>query len=232
IKDPKTPKGVSKFMLSNSMTAIHDVWIENGIAYSSNWSDGIAMVDIGNGIAGGSPEKPVEIARAHVQGDGNHAAFPYKSKETGKFYVIAGDEIFPLAAMSSPDMLDIFIPDGYLHFMDMTDPKNPKEVARYQVPEAGSHNFWVDGDVLYIGYYNGGLRVVDISGDLMGDLYKQGREIAHYIPYDSEGFVPNSPFVWGAQPYKGHIFFSDFNSGLWSGKLAPVKPKDSKIETK
>ena len=232
IEDPKNPKTVSQFKLPNSGNSIHDVWIVDGIAYSSNWTDGIVMVDVGNGVAGGSPDNPVEIARAHVDGDANHAAFPYKSKDTGKFYVIAGDEIFPLAAMTSDNLQDIFIPSGYLHFMDMTDPNNPKEVARYEVPEAGSHNFWVEDDLLYIGYYNGGLRVVDISGDLMGDLYKQGREVAKFIPYDADGFIPNNPFVWGAQPHKGHIFFSDFNSGLWSAKVEPVVPEDTKVETK
>lgn len=232
ISDPKNPKGVSKFVLPDSKESIHDVWVVDGIAYSSNWSNGIAMVDVGNGIAGGTPEKPVEIARAHVQGDANHAAFPYKSKDTGKFYIIAGDEIFPLSAMTQIQSEEIFPAAGYLHFMDMTDPENPKEVARYEVPEAGSHNFWVQDDLLYIGYYNGGLRVVDISGDLMGDLYKQGREIARYLPNDSEGFIPNAPFVWGAQPHKGHIFFSDFNSGLWSAQLAPIQPEETSVETK
>ena len=232
IEDPAAPRKVGSFELSDSYKAIHDVWVVDGIAYSSNWADGIVMVDVGNGVAGGSPSKPVEIARARVEGDGNHAAFPYKSEDTGKFYVIAGDEIFPFSAMEAENLEEIFAPTGYLHFMDMTDPDNPKEVARYEVPEAGSHNFWVEGDLLYIGYYNGGLRVVDISGDLMGDLYKQGREIAHYLPYDSKGFVPNSPMVWGAQPYKGHIFFSDFNSGLWSAQITPERPENTQIQTR
>jgi hypothetical protein len=232
IENPKKPKRVGQFVLENSAKSIHDVWIVDGIAYSSNWADGVAMVDVGNGVAGGTPEKPVEIARAHIFGDANHAAFPYHSKGTGKKYIIAGDEIFPLAAMESTNFEEVFIPAGYLHFIDITDPKNPMEVARYEVPEAGSHNFWVEDDMLYIGYYNGGLRVVDISGDLMGDLYKQGREIASYKPYDPKGFVPNSPFVWGAQPHKGHIFFSDFNSGLWSVQVEPIVPEDTKIETR
>jgi hypothetical protein len=233
IEDPSNPVRVGKFELGESTNRnIHDVWIEDGIAYSSNWSDGVVMVDIGNGIAGGSPENPVEISRSKVEGSANHAAFPYKSKDTGKFYVIAGDEIFPLAAMYSSNLEEVFAPAGYLHFMDFTDPDNPVEVARYEVPEAGSHNFWVEDDLLYIGYYNGGLRVVDISGDLMGDLYKQGREVASFIPYDADGFVPNAPFVWGAQPYKGYIFFSDYNSGLWSAQLEPVRPENTKIESR
>jgi hypothetical protein len=97
--------------------------------------------------------------------------------------------------------------------------QNPKEVARYQVPNAGSHNFWVEGDTLYVAYYNAGLRVVDLSGELMGDLFHQGREIDHFIPYDPEGKIPNAPMTWGPQPHKGHIFISDWNSGIWALKL-------------
>ena len=40
-----------------------------------------------------------------------------------------------------------------------------------------------------------------------------------------EGKVPNSPFVWGAQPYKDYIFFSDMNSGLYCIQL---EDKDKK----
>jgi hypothetical protein len=29
--------------------------------------------------------------------------------------------------------------------------------------------------------------------------------------------------TWGPQPYKGNVFFSDFNSGLWSVRLLPKK---------
>ncbi len=94
-------------------------------------------------------------------------------------------------------------------------------MARYRVPEAGSHNYWVDDeeDLLYVAYYNGGLRVVDISGDLMGNLYEQGREVARFFPDDPDGKIPNAPMAWGPQPHKGHLFFSDWNSGLWVVKL-------------
>jgi len=130
--------------------------------------------------------------------------------------VIAGDEIMPGFDPDKPGETM-----GYLHFIDFTDPENPREVARYQVPEAGTHNLWVEGDRLYAAFYNGGLRVVDISGELEGDLYRQGREIARYSAYDPEGKVPNAPMTWGPQPHKGHVFFSEFNSGLWAVKLEP-----------
>ncbi len=228
IEDPKNPKIVGMFELDTPGHAIHDVWVEDGIAYSSNWSDGVRLVDVGNGIAGGSPENPVEFASYAYPSGANHAAFPFRSESANKFYVVAGDEIFPYGLnMDKPN-----IAGGFLHFIDFTDLKNPEEIARFEVPGAGSHNYWIEDDILYVAFYNGGVRMVDISGELMGDLFKQGREIGWYIPADPNGYVPNAPFTWGAQPYKGHIFMSDWNSGLWSIQLAPEKPENVSIEVK
>jgi hypothetical protein len=110
---------------------------------------------------------------------------------------------------------------GYIQVVDFTDPTQPEMVARYEVTEFGTHNIWVEDDKLFQGYYEGGLRVVDVSGELMGNLYTQGREIAAFKPFDPTGFVANSPMVWAAIPYKGRILIADTNSGLWSVKLEP-----------
>ena len=223
IEDPKNPKGVGKFELKLG-SAIHDIWIEDGIAYTSNWRDGLYIVDVGNGIAGGSPSNPVAVANYNYKTGANHAAFPFKSKSTGKFYVILGDEIFP-------EGVDFFAANettGFLHFVDFTDLKNPVEVARYELPGYGSHNFWVEDDVVYAGMYNGGLRVIDVSGDLLGDLYKQGREIAAFKTGSPNGFIPNNTMTWGSQYFKGNIFYSDFNSGIGALKLLDTKPDNSK----
>ena len=67
---------------------------------------------------------------------------------------------------------------GVFHVMDVSDINNPRKVAEYPVPEGGAHNMWVENDMMYVGYYSGGGRIVDVSGELRGDLYKQGREIA------------------------------------------------------
>jgi hypothetical protein len=63
-----------------------------------------------------------------------------------------------------------------------------------------------------------------VSGELMGNLYTQGREIAAFKPFDPQGFVANSPMVWGVIPYKGHVFIADTNSGLWSVRIRPGRP--------
>lgn len=228
IEDPKNPKAVGKFELDTPGHAIHDVWVEDGIAYSSNWDDGVYLVDVGNGIAGGSPSNPVAFASYEYPSGAHHATFPFKSKSTGKFYTILGDEIFPYGL----DMKGPNVADGFLHFVDFTDMENPEEIARFKVPGTGSHNYWVDGETLYVAVYNGGVRVVDISGELMGDLYSQGREIGWILPYDPDGYIPNAPFTWGAQLHKGHVFYSDWNSGLGSAKLEGEKPEDTQIDSK
>ena len=222
VAEPGAPFRVSQFELDTGGHSIHDVWIEDGIAYSSNWRDGVVLVDVGNGIAGGRADRPVQFASYADPQGATHAAFPFRSESTGKFYVITGDELFP-------DGMEPDAPNraaGYMHVVDFTDFENPVEVARYEVPEAGSHNLWIEDDILYAAFYNGGLRVVDLSGELMGDLYKQGREIASFQSNDAEGFVKNAAMVWGAQPHKGLIYFSDFNSGLWAVRLTDEDEED------
>ena len=41
IEDPKNPYEVGMFEIGKEGQSIHDVWIEDGIAYSSNWRDGV-----------------------------------------------------------------------------------------------------------------------------------------------------------------------------------------------
>ena len=221
-EDPTNPYRVGRFELDTPGHSIHDVWVHEGIAYSSNWSDGVVAVDVGGGGAGGAPNNPVLLGSTPYPSGWNHAAFPYRSESTGKFLMIGGDEAFPYQTMGEPSTPGRAA--GWIHIYEWEDWDEPVEVARYQVPEAGTHNLWVEDDILYIAYYNAGLRVVDISGELRGDLYRQGREIAAFLPEDPEGHIPNAPMTWGPQPYKGHIYLSDMNSGLWAVKLVEPEP--------
>ena len=218
IENPFEPFRVGRFELTNPGHSIHDVWVVNGIAYSSNWRDGVVAVDVGGGDMGGSPSNPIKMGQYAYPSGANHAAFPYRSKSTGKFYVFAGDESFPYGLHTEEGGAPTRAA-GWIHVIEWDEWDKPREVARYQVPEAGTHNLWVEDDVMYIGYYNGGLRVVDVSGELMGDLYRQGREMGRFTTEDPKGYIANAPFVWGPQPFKGNIFVSDWNSGLWALKM-------------
>ncbi|MDA0313289.1 MAG: Ig-like domain-containing protein [Gemmatimonadetes bacterium] len=231
VTDLKNPKFVSEYNHPNSR--VHDVWVHDGVAYSSEWGTGVVVVDVGNGKWGGSIENPVFVTAVPYPVGQTHAAFPYYSESADKFYLFLGDEIMgrgdqawrgtglntvPAGRDGTPVAFS-----GYVHIIDFTDPEHPLDIARYEVPEFGTHNMWVEDDVLYQAYYDGGVRMVDVSGELMGNLATQGREIAVFKPFTSDGFTPNVSMVWGAQPYKGNIFFSDLTSGLWSVKLKPTQ---------
>jgi hypothetical protein len=207
---------------------LHDVQVKDGLAYLGYWRDGLVILDVGNGIKGGSPETPKLVSQLpfnyhELYGDGwmagAHAIYRYKN------YVFVGDEVFPAEFdINSPARLAA---RGIVHIIDVSDIMKPRKIAEYNVPEGGAHNMWVENDVLYMGYYSVGGRILDVSGELRGDLYRQGREIARVWTGDPGGFRPNVPFTWGAQPYKDLVFFNDINSGLWIVKLGKPKYKGS-----
>jgi hypothetical protein len=237
VSDIYAPRYVSEYNHPDSR--VHDVWVNDGIAYSSEWGTGVVVVDVGNGRWGGSAENPVFVTSFATPSGATHAAFPYFQESTGKTYLFLGDEImnrrglawagYPRSMGSYQERYDPntgtggipLVTRGYIQIFDFTDPERPEMVARYEVPEYGTHNMWVEDDKLYQAYYEGGLRVVDVSGELMGNLYTQGREISVFKSASPAGYTPNATMVWGAQPHKGHIFFSDTNSGLWAVKLLP-----------
>ena len=119
--------------------------------------------------------------------------------------------------------------------VDITDPTQPKEVAFYHVDGAGTHNFSVDeaNGVLYAAYYNGGVRAIDVRGDLgtctaaqqdvntalnltRCNLRLMGRELAVGL------LDVNRPvYVWGVQYVGGNVYASDMVNGIW--KLAAAK---------
>lgn len=241
-KDVQNPKEVGRWQVENVIAApvsspfgqslsgryLHDVQVLDGLAYLAYWRDGLVVLDVGNGVKGGSPSNPQLVSQFRfnyheLYGDGwlagAHAVYRYKN------YVFVGDEVFPegfnLAAK------DRFPVRGIVHVLDVADITRPRKVAEYVVPEGGAHNIWVKDDILYMGYYTAGGRVLDVSGELRGDLYRQGREIARVWTGSLDGYHPNQAFTWGAQPHNGLIFFNDVNTGLWITKLGKPKYKGS-----
>lgn len=214
ISDPVLPKEVGRWELGREEKTLHDVIVQGGYAYLSYWDDGVVTLDVGAGTHGGTPTAPVMVSRLSYPEGNTHVAWRHGQ------YLFVGDEIFP-------DDWDASKPidaRGYIHILDVSDLEAPVEVARYEVPDAGTHNVWVEEDRLYVGYYQGGLRVVDISGELRGNLYRQGREIAHVMTTDEQSMVPGWPMTWGAQIFKGHIYTSDLNSGLWIARMETIRP--------
>ena len=241
--DVKNPKEVARWEVPSQVATtitssggdrevvgryLHDLQIVDGLAYLAYWRDGLVILDVGKGIKGGSPEHPQLVSQLRfnhheLYGNGwlagTHSVFRYKN------YVFVGDEVFPpIFDIISRKRIPV---RGIVHVVDVSDINNPRKVAEYPVPEAGAHNMWVDDDIMYMGYYNGGGRIVDVSGELRGDLYRQGREIGRLWAGDPEGYRPNLPFTWGAQPHNGLIYFNDVHSGIWIVKVGALREKGS-----
>lgn len=229
VRDLDNPKYVSEYDHPDSR--VHDVWVRDGIAYSSEWGTGVVAVDVGNGKYGGTIEKPVLIGTFKTTSGATHEIYPYVQASTGKVYLFLGDEQMSRAGKAwagTSYLNDINAKGGppqtsagYTHIIDFTDPEHPVNIAKYHQEEFGSHDIIVEDDVMYQAYYDGGLRVVDVSGELVGNLAEQHREIAVYKPYDPNGYTANASFVMNAMPWKGYILFTDFNSGLWAAQLEP-----------
>lgn len=233
IRDPYKPRQVARWQTSRSDAGrtLHDIDVKDGLAYLSYWNDGLVILDVGNGMKGGSPENPVLVSQikydlnalyreVEAVGGPGFIRGTHTAWRAGK-YVFVGDEVFSAKPRPTEGVGVVGLGRAYgrLHVVDVSDIARPRIVAHYEPKDGGTHNVWVAGDTLYLGDYQGGLRVLDISGELRGDLLAQGREIAHVVTGDKQGFFPNAPNAWGAIYRDGYIYVPDVNSGLWIVKV-------------
>ncbi|MEO6525415.1 MAG: Ig-like domain-containing protein [Gemmatimonadaceae bacterium] len=236
ITDPVHPKQVGLWKTPGSDQSsryIHDIDVRDGILYGSWWNDGLVMLDVGNGIKGGSPSNPQFISQYKYDLDklyrdveavsgpgfvrGTHTAWRHKN------YVFIADEVYRNGTVAGTKDAASSRMYGTLQVLDVTDLEHPRAVASYTPEYGGVHNVWVAGDTLYLGAYDGGFHVFDIAGELRGDLRAQGREIGHLNTADMDGVTKNAAFTWGVvvNPKDGLAYVNDFNNGLWVVKVEP-----------
>lgn len=203
ISDPATPRPVGGWALEAVGAVIHDVSVKDGFAYLSCGADGLVILDVGAGIAGGTPTAPRLVSRYTYRyrlGDeilGNaHRAVRYRN------WVFVTDRAEGCGACVNG-------PRGYVRVLDVADIERPVQVARYRVPEAGVRDLWAEDDRLYVGYGQAGVRIVDLAGELKGDLWRQGRETGWFMTGSAAAMSLT------AQPYEGRLFVTDRDSGLW-----------------
>jgi hypothetical protein len=233
INDPYHPKEVAQWRTprADAGRTLHDVDVQDGLAYLSYWNDGLVILDVGNGMAGGSPSNPQFVSQykydlnalyrdvelRHGPGfiRGTHTAWRHKN------YVFIADEVFPSGQVEGAKDAAAFRAFGRLQVLDVSDIRHPRPVAWYEPEYGGVHNVWAAGDTLYLGAYNGGFHAFDISGELLGDLRAQQREIVHVHTGDMDGNVKNTPMTWGVVVRDGLAYVNDMFNGLWIVRIKP-----------
>jgi hypothetical protein len=233
ISEPSKPHEVAQWRTDrpDAGRSLHDIDIQDGLAYLSYWNDGLVILDIGNGVKGGSPSNPQLVSQFKydlnalyrdveaVAGPGfirgTHTAWRHRN------YVFIADEVFPAAAYKGTKDASANRAYGRLQVVDVSDLAHPRSVAWYEPEFGGVHNVWVAGDTLYMGAYDAGFRAFDVSGELRGDLRAQGREMAHLNTADLDGFVKNDANAWGVVVKDGLAYVNDNNNGLWIVRLEP-----------
>jgi hypothetical protein len=233
ISDPYHPKEVSQWKTDrpDAGRSLHDIDIQDGLAYLSYWNDGLVILDVGNGVKGGSPSSPQVVSQFKydlnaLYRDVENTAGPGFIRGThtawrSKNYVFVADEVFPASGVRGAKDAAAGRAYGRLQVIDVSDMAKPKVVAWYEPEYGGVHNIWVAGDTLYMGAYNAGFRAFDVSGELKGDLRAQGREMVHVNTADMDGYVKNAAMTWGVVVRDGLAYVNDMYNGLWIVRMEP-----------
>ena len=196
ISNPSSPTIVGHFYAGSSF--LHDVYVRDGLAFLSHWSAGLVILDVGNGIRGGSPTNPMEVSRFAMPLYNVHNAWYWP--DAG--YVFLGDEIG--------------VP-GRMEVVDVRNPEIPVYAATLTIDGAAPHNFWLDEirGIAYLAWYEQGLQAVDVSGELMGQLELQGRRIAELQYGQGNACIDaQGTCTWAPQLHDGLVYVSDLNTGL------------------
>jgi hypothetical protein len=143
LNDPAKPREVARWQTNRTAgRVLHDIDIRDGLAYLSYWNDNLIILDIGNGMKGGSPTNPQLVSQfaydleklyrdVETEGGpgyirGTHTAWRHRN------YVFVGDEVFTAKpiGVQMPGM-GLGKANGALHVIDVTDINNPRKVAYY-----------------------------------------------------------------------------------------------------
>jgi hypothetical protein len=209
------------FTLDITSSFIHDVFVRDGVLFTAQWDNGMVIHDIGGGGRGGTLQAPVQIGTVATAGGNVHNIWWFHDPSSGsKRYAFVGEE-GPATGFASSS--------GDIHVVDVSTMSAPREVAFYNVPGAGTHNFSMDeaNGFLYAAYYNAGVQVLDVRGDLSvctaAQKASDGRcNLGLMGRARSVGLLDQgSPvYIWGVQLANGSVWASDMLSGLW--RLAPA----------
>jgi hypothetical protein len=170
ITDPEHPAKLGQFAVNGML--VHDLSIENGIAYLNAWDQGFVVVDYSNPAApqqlGAWPKTPTRTSHSN-----------WTTTINGRHIALHGEENYG----AKLDLVDV----------DPAAPGFMKSFATWQTREWVSiHNLMAFGTKAYFTYYQDGVRVLDLSDPT------QPKQVGYYNTWDPQAAYTSSDFFEAA----------------------------------
>ena len=229
LADPKKPVEVSRWHMPGQHIAagekpswkgyknrLHHALRVGNELWAAVWNAGFQVIDVTD------IRMPKTIASHNYHPpfpEPTHTALPCEQLIDGRRIAVVVDEEHE----HTPGQ-----PHAFLWIFDVTDLKNIQPLSTFYVSETespwsqgkgrfGAHQYRekIDGTLVYVTWFSGGLRVIDIADPFLP------KEVAHYIPAAPKGYPsPQSNDVDVDE--NGVIYLLDRNHGLEILKLENV----------
>jgi hypothetical protein len=195
ISDPSSPEFLGRFWVPADDAYLHDMYVEDSIAYLNYWGEGLVVVDLTD------VDDPHTLGVFDGYAEYNTSHSNWVTRAGGRTVSVHGDE----RVGAHVRIVDV----------DPTSADFMEEIGSYQTQEAVSvHNIMAYENLAFVTYYQDGLRVLDLSDPT------DPREVAHYRTYDADApYYSHSSIFEGAigvdyDPTTRTIYVVDTHRGL------------------
>ncbi|HSD87006.1 MAG TPA: hypothetical protein VLB44_05805 [Kofleriaceae bacterium] len=170
VTDPTTPVKLGSFVTAGPL--VHDLSLDNGIAYLNAWTGGFYVVDYTN------PASPQQVGRwPFTAAQTSHSSWPMNVG--GRHVALHGDENYG----AHLDVIDV----------DPASNRFMSSIGSYVTRDHVSiHNLMAFGSKAYFTYYQDGVRVMDMSAPTTPTL------VGYYNTWDPQADYTTSGFFEGA----------------------------------
>ncbi len=195
VTQPLTPVQVQRIVVPEEFPngGVHDAFAYQGRLYISNAFSGYAVMDV------------TDLEDVKFLGDYQHGSFAHHSAVgtfAGRTIAFEGTEFN----------------GSHLRVLDVTDPAHIVKIGEFRLSPVNSiHNLILKGHLLYVAWYQEGVRVLDVSNPT------KPRQVAHYTTFRDtdpgrrgilfEGTfgirVPNDGYVYVADSVRGLLILNE-----------------------
>jgi len=154
-----------------NLWTIHDVWVQNGRAYLSHWDAGTYLVDVSD------PAAPEFVSRIGGRSPKELRNLPEEARQVLRLpgndhYAMANDDGSLMSINKEAWQFDGEGRPGGIELWDVSDATTPTRLSTIDPPKSPgayggtwttSHNFDIVGDRLFSSWYQGGVKIHDIS---------------------------------------------------------------------